>query len=835
MSMHPLGGAAVAGTDPVHLLYELKRIAVEQLGAIPSDLYRPIAEQLQDQLVLAKAQLSSTETQCVDLANVQALRQRSASLVMRYRELIAHNFDDFHGRPMLARPGVPLGLVGEDELGFHLAGQRLAESIDARYQVPLQLLGMRFEALATALGAQTTTNPVGALRLAGAFVRTFHDAEVSETLQALLFRQYELELSKVLGDLYSRLNQQLVAGGFHANLRADAVAPAPAQRPAPVTGSHATQANAAPMHGSTATESMPPPGRPQDDVVEHRAPQHATSSEDHVNPVRSRQQATTDAGIDVFRVSAEARVQHQRLRDLLHAWRGRLPKMDFTRSPVTKRIQPRPIAPSRTDPQSAWNEPQSFNASGTHFLGPSAGPAPLGQADTPPAAQQAKPAAPRRELRAEELTSVAALLQRDSAWVFEAALTGNGALHAAIRHQLMDGARSLGIDPEFIKLGEHEEDAIDMVGLMFEALLDTHALATPVRKLYAQLVMTYVRIAITDENLFVRPDHPARRLLDALTLSCESNDGASPQERELLQRAGQTVAHVVAEFNEDLAIFDLAANELQDLLQQQRRRAEVVERRSADTVHGRERLLQARLQAAAALAQRTSARRLTSVTAQFLEQHWQHHLVQMLLRDGQASQRCTQVLGLADALVSVDEAAARAEGGRVAQQVLALHAGLVDCLSSSGLDDQVAGEWMAGLARAMAFPDASREVMALPVMPQLADDGEDARLLQVVGGHAAYEFDPAVAERLATLPPGSWLRLADENGEEGSVKVAWISPLTSRLLLVNRRGLRKLVASPQQLAALVKAGKLSDNASDLPFDEAMRHVRQRLDETAKAA
>ena len=833
--MHPLGRAAVAGTDPAHLLDELKRIAVEQLGAIPGDLYRPIAEQLQDQLMLAKAQLSSTETQRMDLATVLALRQRSASLVMRYRELIAHNFDDFHGRPMLARRGMPLGLVGEDELGFHLAGQRLAESIDTRYQVPLELLGMRFESLATALGAQTTTNPVGALRLAGAFVRTFHDAEVSQTLQALLFRQYELELSKVLGDLYSRLNQQLVAGGFHANLRGDALAPKPAQRPPsaaePVTGPRATEAFSALIQGSVATGSVPPQGRPQDDVV-RRAPQHsvmqnATSSDGHVNAGRSRQQAATDAGIDVFRVSAEARVQHQRLRELLHAWRGRLPKFDTARVPIAQKALPRPAqAPMPTaQPASAASLPSPVMPSSRQVTS--------GQASMP--APQAAPAAPRRELRAQELTSVAALLQRDSAWVFEAALSGNGALHAAIRHQLMDGARSLGIDPESIKLGEHEEDAIDMIGLMFEALLDTHALVAPVRKLYAQLVMSYVRIAITDENLFVRPDHPARRLLDALTLSCESNDGASPQERELLQRAGQTVAHVVAEFNEDLAIFDLAANELQDLLQQQRRRAEVVERRSADTVHGRERLLQARLQAAAALAQRTSARLLTPITAQFLEQHWQHHLVQMLLRDGQGSQRCTQVMGLADALVSVDEAAARAEGGRVAQRVLALHAGLVDCLSSSGLDDQVAGEWMAGLARAMAFPDSSREVMALPVMPQLADDGEDARLLQVVGGHAAYDFDPAVAERLATLRPGSWLRLADENGEEGSVKVAWISPLTSRLLLVNRRGLRKLVASPQQLAALVKAGKLSDNASDLPFDEAMRHVRQRLDETAKAA
>ena len=304
---------------------------------------------------------------------------------------------------------------------------------------------------------------------------------------------------------------------------------------------------------------------------------------------------------------------------------------------------------------------------------------------------------------AQELQTVASLLQRDSCKPFEAALSGRGNLHAAIRSQLFEGARSLGLDPEQMRLGKHDEDAIDMVGLMFESLLETHALAGQARGLFARLVMSYVRIAITDENLFVRPDHPARRLLDALTLSCESNDGGSPQDRELLERASATVSRVVAEFNEDMAIFELATAELQDLLQQQRRRAEIVERRSAETVHGRERLLQARLQAASALAQRVSARPLTPVTAQFLEQHWQHHLVQVLLRDGQGSDRCTHVLALADELVAVDEAAARGDGGSVADRVLGLHAALVECLASSGLDDQVAGEWMAGMARAMAF------------------------------------------------------------------------------------------------------------------------------------
>jgi hypothetical protein len=160
--------------------------------------------------------------------------------------------------------------------------------------------------------------------------------------------------------------------------------------------------------------------------------------------------------------------------------------------------------------------------------------------------------------------------------------------------------------------------------------------------------------------------------------------------------------------------------------------------------------------------------------------------------------------------------------------VLALHAGLVECLSSSGLDDQVAGEWMAGLARTLAFPDAPREQRPLPPMPRLSDDSDDTRLLEVIDAHAGLDYDQADAARIAALGPGSWMRLIDEDGQEGSVKVAWISPLTSRLLLVNRRGVRKLVASPQQLAALIKVGRLFAEADEMPFDDAMRQVRQKL-------
>lgn len=768
-----------AAHDPVRLLDELKRIAVEQLGAVPGGLYRPIEELLHDGL-----RVGSEGAQRKDLMTVLALRQRGSGYVMKFRELIGRSFDDFCGRATVGNRPAPMGLVRENELDFHLAGQRLAESIASRYQRPLEMLGLRFESLAAALGVPGTINPVGASLLANAFVQTFRDAEVSPSLRPLLFRQYEQELAKVLGELYGRLNTQLAANGFHADTRRDGNAATPEPQvqhfqpavappaPSPLeTGAGIMSSRQAGAWLEAGIGGM---------AADRQAPAAAVSS--------ARVPAAAPApapppNADMFRSPPAARVQHQQLRDMLHLWRDGM---------LGSQAVPSEHAPDRR-------------------------------------------LAERRELRVQEVVSVVSLLQRDGVRSFEAALAGKCALHQAIREEMLEGARRLGLDPDRTCLDPQQEDAVDLTGLLFESLLKGHALVQDARRLFARLVMSYVKVALTDDNLFVRGDHPARRLLDALALSCEGNDGASPQDRELLERAGKLVDRVVSEFNEDLAIFELTANELQSLLEQQRRRADLAERRTAEAVHGRERLLHARAQAAEALSERIAGRTLTPTIAHFLDRHWQHHLVQVLLRDGADSGRHPRVLALADELVALDAAAARGVGSDVAERVLALHDGLVEALSSSGLDEQVASEWMAGLARTLAFPDAPREHRAMPAMPSLVDDGDDSPVLRLVGGTDSLEFDPAVAERMRALHAGDWMRLTDEQGNDTPVKVAWTSPITGRLLLVNRRGVRQLVASPEQLASLVRSGNLFAEADEMPFDEAMRLVRQKLGRSAARA
>lgn len=730
MSVTPLDVYATR-QDPVQVLEELKRAAVEQLARVPDGLHLAIESAARE----SAGTISPIARRDQENA-LLALRQRNATYVMRFRELVADGFDRFRALPSGARrPAAQLDLVEESQLQYHVAGQRLGDAIALRHAPALQQMERRLEALSAALGQPAAANPVGPVRLAGAFGQTFRDTFLPDSLRPLLFAQYEQRLSQVLSELYARINTVLAEAGYGSG-----EAPRPVQPPEVLPAANDVPA---------AAES---PARSPDRLGE--------------------------------------------LRRLLHQWRR------------------------------GAGDAAEGQGTGTGASGGAGGDATDTGTPGNGLARFESGAIARRELRVAEVVSVASLLQSEPPEAYARALAGEASLSDAIRAELIDGARRLGLDPQRTRLGEHELDAIDLVALLFESLFQTHAQLQRSRRLYARLVLPYVKVALTDEALFAGGAHPARRLLDAITEACEGNDGATPHDRELLKHAAGAAHRIVADFNEDLAVFELATSELEALLQQHRQRVDAIERRAAEAVHGRERLLQARLQASAAVSRRLAQVPVTSLVGDFLVDYWQHHVLQTLLRDGLESQRHRDALALGEAMVEADRVAAMGHGPAVADLLISLQSDISECLASSGLDDGAAREWMASLVRTLSRPDTARSMHELPPPPHAE---EEAGSLQLVQGTDAHEFDPAVADRMRRLRPGDWVRLTDCHSEPVPAKVAWISPLTARYLLVNRRGARVLVASAEQLAGLAGEGRLEVGTEKAPFDAAMQLLHQRLD------
>ncbi|MDQ3617889.1 MAG: DUF1631 domain-containing protein [Pseudomonadota bacterium] len=776
MSNKPLGGVSTTRTDPLRVLEEIKRLAVEQLGGLTGGLYRGIEQSLNNSVQSDVAGAGHFG----DLSSLRMLRQQSATLSMRYRQQLAQGFDDFRGLRVRNRGELPLGLIDEAQLEFQIDAQRLAEAISHRYSRPLEMLSGRLQSLTAELGAPGAANPVGPERLAAAFVETFRDAQPTPSVGALMFRQYEADLGLALGDLYGRINTLLAAAGYSVHVaRADGNRPRPAtQAWSPDTVEPIAHGRLSELVGGTHPSGASRHGGGHghggtgQGVVHNAA---ARSQPSNANTHADNTPASAHADPSGF---PDIAAELSDLRSLLHTWREGLAQSTGATSATTA---------NNISPQC-------------------------------------------RELRVDEVLSVASIMQHEPPDAFARALAVSGKLADTIRGHLSDGARRIGLNPDQTRFSAQEEDAIDLVALLFESLFRSHSLQDRARRLYARLVLPYVKVALTDESVFVIQAHPARKLLDAITEACEGNLAATPQDRELLDRAAAASQRIVAEYNEDMAVFELAHAELDALLRQQRSRVELLEQRAVKATIGRERLSTARSTADSAVRERLGNARLTEGVAEFLTMPWRHHVVQMALRDGDDAARQADVLKLGDALVEADRLAAENRGHELAEHLLMLEPAIVQCLASSGLDDSAAQHGMAGLVQALSTPDRPRRVQPAPA--QAAgdeDDGIEERRLWLVGGTASLGHDEKIATRMRQLMPGEWLRLTDAQGEVVPAKVAWISRLTSRLLLVNRRGLRVLVASAEELALLATAGRLVVGTERTAFDEAMRQVRQRLD------
>lgn len=781
------GAVGIARSDPLRVLEEIKRLALEQLGGLTGALYRGIEQSLNNAVENAVSGPGHFE----DLASLRMLRQQSATLSMRYRQQLAQGFDDFRGLRVRHRGALPMGLLDEAHLELQLDGQRLAEAIAQRYLRPLEMLCGRLQSLSEVLGATATANPIGPERLAAAFVETFREAEPTPGVRALIFRQYEHDLGFALGDFYGRINTLLASAGYGVQVAASTTTYRPAaQSWSPDTveyvarnARHGAAGQAGSYgHGSSGQSGHGQGGGPvgvhgAGASAPHAAPAIGSGSGNGANRAGTGRNSPADPNA-VPDLSTEL----SDLRALLHTWREGLAQQSAVASAASKSHAAADVAPLY------------------------------------------------RELRVDEVVGLASMMQQEPPDAIARALAGSGRLADTIRKQINDGVRRIGLNPDQTRFSAQEEDAIDLVALLFDSLFRSHSLQERARRLYARLVMPYVKVALTDERVFVVQDHPARKLLDAITEACEGNQAATPQDRELLDRAGAVSQRIVAEYNEDMAVFELAHAELDALLSQQRRRVELLEQRSVKAIIGRERLGNARSAADAAVRERLGSARLTRGVAEFLAMPWRQHVVQMALRDSDDAQRQADVLELGDALVEADRLAAEHRGGELAEHLLALEPAIVQCLASSGLDDSAARHGMAGLVQALATPDRARRIQSVPAQaPGNEEGGIEERRLWLAGGTDGLGHDEQTAARMHRLTPGEWLRITDAQGETVPVKVAWISPWTSRFLLVNRRGARVLVASAEELALLATAGRLVVGTERTAFDEAMRQVREHLD------
>ena len=742
----------------------VRRTSVTALVGVLAGFWGDIEEQVR------LAAIASHDNRAIydDRMAIQLLSQRALELASRYRESLERGFDRWRNpRPRAVETNKGLSLMSEGELETHLAGQQVVELLEHQLMHPLHLLNERMEVLGTLLGLPLQapeTNPLRAEVPVEAFVKLLGDQELTPELRRLLFLQLEKRLSKTLPELYDKIIAQLE----HQKVDPAALA---ARRQA------------------EQDEAWTPDGGMVEGRQQNRQP----------DPAAQPQSWGADPNGGGYLSGAGA---HQyRYRESIHrqirAWR-RTALGSGTPMPMSR---PGGGSPAASMPA---------------FSGGARGPQGL---------------TGDRVLAPQELFGIASLLQGNDPAPYVRALSGDDprSLSATIRAQIASGSRQLGYDPTQMRFDEIDEDAIDLVAILLQTLAQSHAPSQRSRAMYGRLVVPYLKLALSDSALFDEHAHPGRRLLEALSEACDGNTGETPQDQQTLTHAELAVERVVGNYRDDQAIFEMAATELRDHLDQQRRMREIAELRAAESVHGRERLLHARRSVDEQVQLRLQQRPLTSGIAEFISGHWRHHLVQTWLREGAESAQYLAALAVGDGLIQADADAADARGAQVAARVIELQGPLGRVYANCGLDATAARESMARIVTALAFPDQPRTMHPMPSdeqRPEVSDAVTWGGLRPA--GPEGLRVSPERVAEMRKLKIGQTLRLIEEDGRDSLGRIAWLSPLTNRFLVVNRRGMRKLVVTPEELGALVDKGRIEVRSAEAPFEEAMRAMWQQL-------
>ncbi|GAB2528387.1 DUF1631 domain-containing protein [Microbulbifer agarilyticus] len=215
--------------------------------------------------------------------------------------------------------------------------------------------------------------------------------------------------------------------------------------------------------------------------------------------------------------------------------------------------------------------------------------------------------------------------------------------------------QSLVQSKQSASLHELDSEVIRLVDMLFSFMLEDRNLAEPIKAQLIRMQLPMLKLAVADKAFFSKGGHPARRLLNELA---DAAIGWQPGENYLndpLYREVCTIVEaVLAEYDRDEEIFLRLLESFRQFSARERKRAEVMERRTVDEAQGTARVEASKARVAAVFDALTAERKLPKIVHEWLNRVWSSVLFRACLKEGTDSSAWRQhVLTARDLIWSV--------------------------------------------------------------------------------------------------------------------------------------------------------------------------------------
>lgn len=380
------------------------------------------------------------------------------------------------------------------------------------------------------------------------------------------------------------------------------------------------------------------------------------------------------------------------------------------------------------------------------------------------------------------------------------------------------------------KLDAKEEDVIDIVGMLFEAMLNEKLLPNAVKTLLSHLHTRYLKIAVQSPDFLENSAHPARQLFERML------DSGIRWVREDNLRAGiypklqAIVMQILKVETPDDDFFHAKIAELDEAEKRLEKQSSAAEDRTLESERGRQRLEQAKTIVQNTVDDLTNGVEVSPAVITFLSTTFADYLTLLLLRSelDTDSEAWTEAYSVGEVLVATAVHASKGHPLKddMRKDLAARLQNTVGSLIPHHEDN---------IKRVIDGLDAPAEKPGKPV-PRIE---RPAARPAADSGEAAAGESPASAEELALADKlmrqsGSWfiIKLA-EGGAEQTVKLLWVNPHTRNMLFVDQYGAKVALMPATTLARKIREGEIrpKQQESSSFIARSLRRIRRALEDS----
>lgn len=376
-------------------------------------------------------------------------------------------------------------------------------------------------------------------------------------------------------------------------------------------------------------------------------------------------------------------------------------------------------------------------------------------------------------------------------------------------------AEFLGALDQQVRSQSHPLDqlTIELVTMVFDYILDDRSIPETIKAEIARLQIVAIKAAILDRTFFARRQHPMRQLLDRIAEAAADPEVATHDESRFVIGLHGMVDYIVHHFTDDLKIFSIAQEKLEELLRED---AQNREREIAPTKVELARKEEVEIAHATALAEikRRVTRRTPGFVREFLYHWWTKTLVDAYMKNREGDDSWTHRLGVVDALVWSVAPLKTGEIQQLASMLPTLMRSLLRGMNAIDVPaetrhaffNQLMQAHTATINAAKSQAKGSAAAAPEPAAPAPAAEPEPEPEDPATGPVTNSGMEDYYLHTAMALERGAVVEFVDGAAAAVRAKLSWVSPQQTILLFTSSSaGARQL--PPKALATLLREGK----------------------------